>query len=187
MRMIFQSLFNYLHGAWQELALGGLVGYLVAALKPLSTIIKGVLDYRKGKGRVKAEGRLIPGLDDRQKAARHNNRDGFRAGQLLEVFEVKVRNIGSVPAFVEDVWLSDRDGSTYHAYKNTSTHGFLVPIGDQSAIAIDPGSYHNFVVRIPFDKDIDQLMHWCVSFNNGVIWKAHLMTWRQRVAFMVGR
>jgi hypothetical protein len=179
--MIFQSLFNYLHGAWQELALGGLVGYLVAALKPLSTIIKGVLDYRKGKGRVKAEGKLIPGLDDRQKAARHNNRDGFRAGQLLEVFEVKVRNIGSVPAFVEDVWLSDRDGSTYHAYKNTSTHGFLVPIGDQSAIAIDPGSYHNFVVRIPFDKDIGELMHWCVSFNNGVIWKAYLRTWRQRL------
>jgi hypothetical protein len=179
--MIFQSFFSYIHGAWQELVVGGIAGYALAALKPLSTIIKSLLDYRKGKGRVKAEGKIIPGLDDRQKASRHNNRDGFGAGQLLECFEVKVRNVGAVPAYVEDVWITDRDGSTYHAYKNTSPHGFLVPIGEDGAVSIAPGSYHKFVVRVPFEKDIVELMHWCVSFNNGVVWKAHLLTWRQRL------
>ncbi|MPQ69534.1 MULTISPECIES: hypothetical protein [unclassified Pseudomonas] len=179
--MNLHSIAEYFANAWQELAVGGAAGYALAGLKSLPAMIKSFVDYRKGKGRVKAEGKVIPGLEDKQSAARHNNRDGFGAGQLLECFEVRVRNIGAVPAFVEDVWLSDRNGSTYHAYKTAVWHTGLVRVGEGGAIEVAPGSYHDFLLRIPYEKDILELTHWCVSFNNGVIWKAHLLTWRQRL------
>ena len=179
--MTFHSVLMYLQNAWQELAVGGVIGYAVAALKPLSTIIKTVTDYRKGKGRIRAEGELVPGLDDRQKTARHNNRDGFNAGELLEFFKIKVRNVGAVPAYVEKASVQDRDGDIYEAYIFSKWSQFLVPVGDEGPVEIAASSYHEFLVRIPFDKDVTGLKYWCVSFNNGVIFRVHFRSARQRL------
>ncbi|UHG99646.1 hypothetical protein [Pseudomonas sp. 7-41] len=179
--MWLQTAWDYARHAWEGMIVAGVAGYVLAALKPISTIFKAVMEYRKGRGRVKAEGKLVPGLEDRQSAARHNARGGFMGHQLIEIFEVKVRNIGSVPAFVEDVWLSDSDGSIYSAYKIPNWSTFLVPIRDDVPKEIPPGSNHVFVVRVPADKDIVELVDWCVSFNNGIVWKSKLRRLRQRL------
>lgn len=179
--MWWQSALDYVKHGWEGMVVAGVVGYVVAALKPISTIIKVIMDYRKGKGRVKAEGKLLLGFEDKQGAARHNARGGYMGDQLIECFEVKVRNIGAVPAFVEDVWLNDSDGSTYWAYKVSSWNTFLVRLSEEAPKEIPPGSNQVFLIRIPVEKNVCELVEWCVSFNNGVLWKAKLKTFQQRL------
>lgn len=180
-RMWWQSVFDYAKQAWEGMVVAGVIGYVVAASKPISTIVKAVMDHRKGKGRVKAEGMLLPDFQNRQEDARRVSRGGYMGNLLIECLEVKVRNIGTVPAFVEDVWLTDSDGSVYWAYKISTWSNFLVRLGEEAPTEIPPGSNHVFLVRVPFEKDISELLEWSVSFNNGILWKVRLKTFRQRL------
>lgn len=146
---------------WGALVAFGLVG-VIGMLKP-GSLIKAFIDFRRGQARIRVEVEAVTGFREKQLEAQTACRE-FEGNSLLESHRFKIRNISSLPAYVEDVGVECADGTRFVAWRRTGQ--FLEMIRDGSPVKIEANTFERFVVRVPINETLGPVTHWFVAFNN---------------------
>ncbi|MFM9382930.1 hypothetical protein [Pseudomonas sp. UV AK001] len=160
---------------WAALAAVGVFGIL-SALKP-GALIKAFIDFRRGRARIRVDVEEIADFHATQFRTQQNH-EPYHGYTLLESHKFKVRNISSIPAYVEDVGIECAGGKRFVAWRNSGQ--FLKKINEGDPVKIEPNAFERFVVRVPFDQTLGPVTHWFVVFNNGT-WKVRSKSFRERL------
>ena len=166
---------EHLLGWWAALAAAGVVGVL-SAMKP-GALFKAFIDFRRGRARIRVDVEEVKDFHATQLKTQQNH-EPFHGYSLLESHKFKVRNISSVPAYVEDVGVECADGTRFVAWRIGGQ--FLRMINEGDPVKIEPNAFERFVVRVPFDRTLGPVTHWFVVFNNAT-WKVRSKSLRERL------
>lgn len=103
-----------------------------------------------------------------------NGKEPWEHVNLTEVFLVTVRNLGSVPAPLEDVGVITNKGEKEHALvsKNHSSGSFLYKVGESHIEALEPKGSRVFSVYLRREQPIFPVVSAYAIDKTGKIWSS---------------
>lgn len=137
------------------------------------------LGYRHNKKRdaIKLAVSLLPHPNQRQNIAdmqSTGDKEPWSRMNLTEVFLVTVRNLGSVPAPLEDVGVITDKGEKVHAlvHKNLGGGSFLCEVGESCIEALEPKDSRTFSVYLKTEQPLFSVMSVYAKDRTGKTWSS---------------